>query len=174
MEQKKATFAGGCFWCMQPPFDQLEGVLKTIVGYIGGHTKDPTYQTICTGTTGHTEAIEILFDPQKISYTQLLNVFWTNINPTTLNQQFADIGTQYRTAIFYHSDEQQKYALASKQKLEESEKFQLPIVTEISPVSIFYKAEEHHQNYYQKESNHYNLYKHGSGRVAFLEYMKKN
>jgi peptide methionine sulfoxide reductase msrA/msrB len=164
-----ATFAGGCFWCMQPAFDSTKGVVITRVGYIGGHTNNPTYDDICTGKTGHAEAIEIQFDPQKVNYSQLLDIFWRNIDPTTLNQQFADRGTQYRTAIFYHSEEQKKQAEESKQSIEKSKKFSSPIVTEITKASVFYPAEDYHQKYYEKNVLHYNFYKVGSGRDAYLK-----
>lgn len=164
-----ATFAGGCFWCMQPAFDSAKGVVITRVGYIGGHTNNPTYDDICTGKTGHAEAIEIQFDPQKINYSQLLEIFWRNIDPTTLNQQFADRGTQYRTAIFYHSEEQKRQAEESKKSLEKSKKFSSPIVTEITRASVFYPAEDYHQKYYEKNVLHYNFYKVGSGRDAYLK-----
>ena len=166
---EKATFAGGCFWCLEPPFDKLEGVVSTTPGYTGGHKKDPTYAEVSEGTTGHAEAVEIEFDPGQISYSKLLEVFWRNIDPTTLNQQFADEGTQYRTAIFYHHEEQKRLAEASKQKLEKSDVFGGPIVTEILPAKEFYPAEEYHQEYYKKNSISYKMYKMGSGRDAYLK-----
>lgn len=166
---KKATFAGGCFWCMEPPFDQLQGVEATITGYTGGKTANPTYQEVSTGKTGHAEAIQILFDPEIISYAELLEVFWTNIDPTTKNRQFADRGSQYRTAIFYHDEEQKELAIKSKQKLESSGKFDSPIVTEIVPAGEFYRAEEYHQDYYLKNPLHYNNYKIGSGRAGYIK-----
>lgn len=169
-----ATFAGGCFWCMQPSFDAMEGVLSAVVGYMGGQTDNPTYDDICTGTTGHAEVIQITFDPHTVSYSQLLNIFWMNIDPTTLNQQFADTGTQYRTAIFYHSDEQKNTAEESKEKLNQSELFEQTIVTEITPASTFYKGEEYHQDYYKKNPLHYNRYKQGSGRSGYIEAMYGN
>ncbi len=165
----KATFAGGCFWCMQPPYDELEGVVSTTVGYTGGAKKNPTYEEVSSGTTGHAEAVEITYDPSKISYEALLEAFWKNIDPTTQNRQFADIGTQYRTAIFYHDEEQKRLALASKEGLEKSGKFKGPIVTEIVPASVFYPAEDYHQDYYKKCPVPYNLYKVGSGRAQFLK-----
>jgi methionine-S-sulfoxide reductase len=170
MQSEKATFAGGCFWCMQDPFDQWlkKGVLATEVGYTGGSPSNPTYQEICTGKTGHAEAIQITFDPGQITYVELLNIFWKNIDPTTVNQQFNDHGSQYRTAIFYHNSEQKKQALESKEKLEKSGKFTSRIVTEITPASIFYVAEEYHQKYYEKNTFSYKLYKKGSGRERFI------
>ncbi len=169
--QERATFAGGCFWCMEPPYGKLKGVISTRVGYTGGHARNPTYEEVCSGTTGHAEAIEILYDPEQISYEELLDVFWHNIDPTATNRQFADRGTQYRTAIFYHSEEQKRLAVASREALEHSGKFSKPIVTEILPASQFFPAEDYHQKYYKKNPVHYNLYKVGSGREAFIQEM---
>jgi methionine-S-sulfoxide reductase len=166
---EKATFAGGCFWCMQPPYDNLPGVVSTTVGYAGGSVKNPTYEQVSMGKTGHAEAVQIVFDPSKTSYAQLLDVFWKNINPTTLNRQFADTGSQYRTAIFYHDEAQQKVAIESKEKLQKSGKFDNPIVTEIVPVKEFYPAEEYHQNFYKNHPLRYNSYKVGSGREGYLK-----
>jgi len=166
---EKATFAGGCFWCMEPPYAKLSGVHQSIVGYTGGLKKDPTYEEVCSGTTGHAEAVEIHFDPKLISYKELLAVFWQNINPTEINKQFADEGSQYRTAVFYHNDEQKKLAEASKKELEASGKFKQPIVTQIVPAAIFYPAEEYHQAYYQKSPTHYKMYRIGSGREGYLQ-----
>ncbi len=170
---QKATFAGGCFWCMQGPFDFLDGVISTMVGYIGGNIENPSYEEVSTGITGHFEAVEVLYDPQKISYKELLEVFWRNIDPTTRNQQFADRGSQYRTAIFYHNEEQKKLAERSKSKLEKSGKFDKPIVTEIVEATSFYPAEDYHQDYYKKNPFRYEMYKHGSGRTRFVERMWK-
>jgi len=171
MPQKteKATFAGGCFWCMQPPYDHLAGVLSVKVGYTGGHKDHPTYEEVCTGTTGHAEAAEITYDPSKVTYDQLLDVFWRNIDPTTVNAQFADHGDQYRTAIFYHSAEQKRLAEASRERLDKSGKFKDPIVTEIVRASAFWPAEDYHQQYYVKCPLRYKAYKAGSGRTAFTE-----
>ena len=166
---EKATFAGGCFWCMQPPYDKLKGVVSTTVGYTGGTKPKPTYEEVCAGKTGHAEAVEIAYDPARVGYSELLDVFWKNINPTTLNQQFADAGTQYRTAIFYHNEEQKRLAVASKEKVEKSGKFDRPIVTEIVPASTFYPAEETHQAYYKKCPLPYQFYKTGSGREGYLK-----
>ncbi len=173
MQVEKATFAGGCFWCMQDPFDRWlkKGVLATEVGYTGGSNANPTYQDVCSGETGHAEAIQITFDPTLISYPQLLDLFWKNIDPTTVDQQFADHGSQYRTAIFYHNSEQKKLALESKEALEKSGKFSSPLVTEISPASVFYKAEDYHQKYYERNATHYKLYKKGSGRESYIHQM---
>ena len=166
---EKATFAGGCFWCMQPPFDKLPGVVSTTVGYAGGKKKNPAYEEVSSGTTGHCESIEIIYDSSKVTYPELLDVFWRNIDPTTPNRQFADAGTQYRTAIFYHNEEQKQQALASKEKLGKSDKFDKPIVTEITPADEFYPAEEYHQKYYLKNSIRYKFYRFGSGRDTYLQ-----
>lgn len=166
---EKATFGGGCFWCMEPPFDAQEGVFSTTAGYMGGHLKNPTYEEVCTGNTGHAEVIQVLFDPKKVSYEKLLDIFWRNIDPTTKNRQFADRGSQYRTVIFYHSPEQKKRAEKSKQELSESGKFDSPIVTEIVEASDFYPAEDYHQEYYRKNTMHYKMYRRGSGRESYLE-----
>ncbi|NLG18774.1 MAG: peptide-methionine (S)-S-oxide reductase MsrA [Fibrobacter sp.] len=170
---EKATFAGGCFWCMQGPFDATEGVISTDVGYTGGTKENPSYEEVSTGKTGHAEAIEIIFDPEKVSYKELIEIFWQNIDPTTQNQQFADKGTQYRTAIFYHDQKQKELAEKSKIELQKSGMFDKPIVTEIVPASKFYSAEEYHQEYYLKNPEHYQRYKVGSGRSAFIERMWK-
>ena len=164
-----ATFAGGCFWCMQPPFEHLKGVIKVTAGYTGGNAPKPTYEQVSAGTTGHYEAVQVLYDPHLINYKGLLEVFWRNINPTDELGQFADKGTQYRTAIFYHSEEQKLAALESKSALGISGKFKKPIVTKIQPASAFYPAEEYHQDYYLKNPVRYNLYKKGSGRESFIE-----
>ena len=166
---EKAVFAGGCFWCMQPVFDSMEGVISTRVGYSGGTQENPAYEEVCSGKTGHTEAIQIEYDPSKAGYQELLEVFWQNIDPTTPNQQFADVGTQYRTAIFYQSDEQKRVAEESKKQLEQSGRYQKPIVTEIVPASLFYPAEDYHQRYYKKNPVRYQLYKKGSGRESYLK-----
>lgn len=165
----KATFAGGCFWCMQPPYEGMKGVSKVTVGYTGGKKPNPTYEETCSGKTGHAEAVEIIFDPHQLSYQQLLDVFWKNIDPTTKNAQFADKGSQYRTAIFYHDPEQQRFAEASKDVLQKSGKFKSPIVTEIVPASTFYPAEDYHQQYYKKCPLRYQGYRAGSGRQSYLE-----
>jgi methionine-S-sulfoxide reductase len=166
---EKATFAGGCFWCMQAIFDKIKGVVSTNVGYTDGHKEHPTYEEVCSGKTGHTEAIEILYDPSQVTYEELLDIFWKNIEPTMLNRQFVDFGTQYRTAIFYHNEEQKRFAEASKEKLERSGKFYKPIVTEIKPASTFYKAEEYHQQYYKKNPIRYEFYEAHSGRNQHLK-----
>jgi peptide-methionine (S)-S-oxide reductase len=166
---EKATFAGGCFWCMEPPFDELPGVISTTSGYTGGRTKNPTYEEVSAGSTGHAEAVEIVYDPAKITYARLLDVFWKNIDPITPNRQFCDVGTQYRAAIYYHNDEQKRMAEESKKALESSGRFKQPIVTEIAAVSPFYRAEEYHQDYYKKNPIRFNFYKYGCGRARRLE-----
>ena len=166
---EKATFAGGCFWCMQAVFDKVKGVVFTTVGYAGGHSKNPTYEEVCSGSTGHAEAIEILYDLSQVTYKELLDIFWRNIEPTMLNRQFVDFGTQYRTIIFYQNEEQKRLAEVSKQELEKSRKFYRPIVTEILPASVFYKAEEYHQQYYKKNPIRYDFYEAHSGRSQYLK-----
>ncbi len=165
----KATFAGGCFWCMVHPFDELPGVVSVTSGYTGGTKKKPNYEEVSAGTTGHAESVEIVFDPTKISYEKLLDVFWHNIDPTTKDREFCDTGHQYRTAIFYHDENQKRLAEASKQALEKSKPFPGPIVTEIVPASIFYPAEEYHQNYYKKNPIRYKYYRWGCGRDKRLQ-----
>lgn len=164
-----ATFAGGCFWCMQPPFDKLKGVLSTSVGYAGGPEKNPTYKQVAYGRTGHTEAIQVIYDPRKVSYQKLLKVFWQNINPTQVNGQFYDRGRQYRTAIFFHSAKQRKQALATKALLNKSGCFKKPIAVEITKAGPFYHAEKYHQKYYKKKPYHYKRYRIGSGRDAYIK-----
>ena len=165
----KATFAGGCFWCMEPPYDKLDGVIATISGYIGGKKLNPTYQEVSAGTTGHAEAVEVEYDPKKVSYEKLLDVFWHNIDPTQKDAQFCDHGTQYRSAIFVHNDEQKKLADASKAALMKSKPFKGDIVTEIVPATTFYPAEDYHQDYYMKNPVRYKLYRTGCGRDARLK-----
>jgi len=171
---EKATLAGGCFWCLEPPYDNLEGVFSTQVGYTGGHVQNPTYEQVTTGQTGHAEAIEVLFDPKLITYKEVLDTFWRFINPTQLNQQFYDTGSQYRTAIFYHSDKQKIIAEASKKALSKSGRFKDPIVTEIVPADTFYRAEEYHQKYYLKSRQRYKSYHDASGRDAYREKIWKS
>lgn len=167
-KQEKATFAGGCFWCMEHPFETLKGVISTTSGYTGGHKENPTYEEVSAGTTGHAEAVEVIYDPTQVSYAKLLDVFWMNIDPTVTNRQFVDVGSQYRAAIFYHNEEQKKLAEESKEQLDKSGRFDKPIVTEITPASVFYPAEEYHQDYYNKNPIRYKLYRYGSGRDQFL------
>lgn len=147
---EKATFAAGCFWGVEANFRRVKGVIATAVGYTGGNFEDPTYEDVCTGRTGHAEAVDILFDPAVVGYAQLLEVFWNIHDPTTANRQGPDIGTQYRSAIFYHDQEQKNTAIASKERAQNSGKFKRPIVTEIVPASAFYRAEEYHQQYFEK------------------------
>lgn len=168
-ETKKAIFAGGCFWCMQPPYDNARGVVKTVVGYTGGSADDATYEKVSAHRTQHRESIEVTYDPTQITYDQLLDIFWRNINPTQADGQFHDIGLSYQAAIFYGTDEEKKAAEASKEKLAKSGKFVRPIVTEILPAKPFFPAEEYHQKYYLKNRADYDLYHVGSGRVSFLE-----
>lgn len=166
---KSAVFAGGCFWCMQPPYDQLDGVISSTVGYTGGDKPSPTYEEVSSGTTGHVEAIRIVFDPAKTSYRELLRIFWQSIDPTDPGGQFADKGSQYLTAIFYEDEEQKKEAEDSKRELVSSARFKRPIATAILPAKPFYPAEDYHQQYYKKNAIHYKLYRSGSGRSGFLE-----
>jgi glutaredoxin-like YruB-family protein len=171
MEKKlmKATFAGGCFWCMQPPFQQTEGVIEAVSGYAGGSKVNPSYEEVSSGTTGHLESVQVTYDPEKVSYEKLLGVFWTQIDPTDPEGQFADKGSQYRTAIFYHDEEQKRVAESSKKKLDDSGKFKKPVATGIRPFTTFYPAEEYHQNYAQKKPREYEQYKKYSGRESFIE-----
>jgi peptide methionine sulfoxide reductase msrA/msrB len=171
---EQATFAGGCFWCMVSPFDEQPGIIEIVSGYTGGHTKNPTYEEVCSNTTGHYEAVQITFDPDVFPYRKLLELFWQQIDPTDAGGQFNDRGSSYKTAIFYHNDVQREQAEASKSELENSGRFQQPIVTEILPASPFYKAEEKHQQYYKKNPFHYNLYREGSGRSRFIRENWKN
>jgi methionine-S-sulfoxide reductase len=166
---QEAIFAGGCFWCMEPPYDDLPGVISTTVGYTGGNVPNPSYEEVGSGTTGHAEAVKIVFDSTKTHYTDLLKVFWRNIDPTNPLGQFADYGSQYRTAIFYLNEKQKEQALYSRKELEASGMFDKPIVTEIVPASTFYPAEEYHQEFYKKNPLRYNSYKVGSGRAGFLK-----
>jgi len=163
-----ATFAGGCFWCMEPPYDKLDGVIATVSGYTGGSKVDPTYQEVSAGGTGHTEAVQITYDPAKVSYERLLEVFWQNVDPLDAGGQFCDRGSQYRTGIFVHDEEQQRLAEASRQALTDSGRFQQPIVTEIVAAGPFYPAEDYHQDYYEKNPIRYKFYRWNCGRDARL------
>ncbi|WP_026689586.1 peptide-methionine (S)-S-oxide reductase MsrA [Alteribacter aurantiacus] len=165
---KKATFAGGCFWCMVSPFDEQPGIEKIVAGYTGGKTENPTYREVCTNTTGHLEAVQITYDPDVFKYEKLLELYWSQIDPTDPGGQFHDRGESYKTAIFFHDDEQKKLAEQSREKLAASGKFKKPICTEIRPASVFFEAEEYHQDYYKKNPTHYNMYRKGSGRADFL------
>ena len=168
-QTETAIFAGGCFWCMEPPFEKLDGVLSVISGYTGGDVENPTYQEVSAGGTGHAEAVKIVYDPQKVSYEDLLEVFWMNIDPTDGEGQFVDRGSQYRSAIFYLDEEQKRLAEASKERLEKSDRFDQPVVTEIAPASTFYQAEEYHQDYYKENPIRYKFYRFRSGRDQFLD-----
>lgn len=164
---KTAVFAGGCFWCIQPAFDKAPGVIKTTVGYCGGTEPNPTYDLVGSEKTNYRESIQIIYDPAKISYDQLLDIYWKQIDPTQSDGQFTDIGPSYRAAIFYGSDEEKKIAEMSKEKLGQSGKFKKPIVTELLPAMKFYPAEDYHQKYYQQNPEHFEAFEHGSGRVSF-------
>jgi len=165
----KATFAGGCFWCVEADFDKVAGVISTTSGYIGGTVANPTYQQVTTKSTGHAEAVEILFDPSKVSYAQLLEKFWRTIDPTTQDRQFCDSGSPYRTAIFTHDAAQAAAVQASLAALEKSKPFKEPIVTQVVPAGPFYVAEDYHQDYYKKNPVRYNYYRTSCGRDARLE-----
>lgn len=166
---EKAIFAGGCFWCMVKPFDQWPGVVSVTSGYTGGQEVNPTYMQVAQGLTGHTEAVEIIYDPDQISYNQLLEIYWNSMDPTDADGQFADRGPSYRPVIFYTSESQRQQAQVSKEALEASGRFSRPIVVPIEPAMPFYPAEDYHQDYYLKNPKHYQLYAYGSGRVPFLE-----
>jgi peptide-methionine (S)-S-oxide reductase len=163
-----AIFAGGCFWCMEPPYDELPGVSATISGYTGGRKVNPTYEEVSSGTTGHAEAVEVIYDPKKVSYEKLLDVFWHNVDPTVKDRQFCDSGNQYRTAIFYSDEAQRQAAQASREALEKSKPFREPIVTAIEMAGTFYPAEDYHQDFYKKNPVRYKLYRTGCGRDARL------
>jgi peptide-methionine (S)-S-oxide reductase len=163
----KATFAGGCFWCMEPPFDKLDGVVSTTSGYTGGQKKNPSYKEVSSGGTGHAEAVEIVYDPKKVSYQKLLDVFWKNIDPLARDRQFCDVGTQYRSAIFVHDEAQKRLAEASRAEVQK--RFKQGIATEIVPAAKFYPAEEYHQDYYEKNPVRYKFYRSGCGRDRRLE-----
>jgi len=166
---EKATFAGGCFWCMVPPFEKIEGVHEVISGYAGGEKINPTYEEVSSGATGHLESIEVIYDPAKVTYQQLLEVFWRQVNPTDDGGQFVDRGSSYKTAIFYHSEEQRKLAEESKQKLARSGRFDKPIVTPIRAAGPFYRAEDYHQDYWKKNPVRYKFYRFNAGRDQYLE-----
>ncbi len=166
---ERATFAGGCFWCMEPPFEKVDGVREVISGYTGGYDRDPTYEEVSSGTTGHLEAVQVIYDPDRVAYSELLEVFWRQIDPTDAEGSFVDRGPQYRSAIFYHDDEQRRLAEVSKEELEKSGRYEAPIVTGIIAFDKFYRAEEYHQDYYKKNPVRYKFYRYGSGRDQFLE-----
>ncbi|WP_153721267.1 peptide-methionine (S)-S-oxide reductase MsrA [Sporosarcina cascadiensis] len=169
MATQYATFAGGCFWCMVKPFDLYNGVHSVTSGYTGGHKANPTYEEVCSNTTGHREAVQIEFDDEIISYPELLNIFWQVIDPTDAGGQFGDRGESYKSAVYTHSPEQQREAEESKNELQASGKFNSPVVTEILPAHPFYPAEEYHQQYYEKNPGHYERYSVGSGRAGFIQ-----
>lgn len=166
---EKAIFAGGCFWCMVQPFDSLPGIESVVSGYTGGHVENPTYKQVTSGTTGHTEAVEITYDPEQISYEELVEIYWRQTDPTDAGGQFADRGDSYRAVIFYNNVVQKEIAEASKQRLQESGRFEEPIVTKIEEAKPFYPAEDYHQDFYKKEQAHYKRYSVGSGRAGFIE-----
>ena len=165
----KAYFAGGCFWCMEEVFEKVEGVLSATSGYMGGTVSNPTYEEVSAGRTGHAESVEVVYDPAKVSYQKLLDVFWHNVDPITPNAQFCDHGSQYRSAIFFQTDEEKRASDASKQAIEQSRRFTEPIVTQIVVTSKFYPAEEYHQDFYKKNPVRYKLYKYNCGRAQRLE-----
>lgn len=169
MALEKATFAGGCFWCMVPPFGKLDGVSEVISGYTGGHKENPTYEEVSSGTTGHVEAIQVTYDPSKLSYEKLLDVFWRQIDPTDPSGQFVDRGSQYRSVVFYETPLQKALAEKSRDELQRSGRFKKPVVTEILPAGKFYKAEQYHQDYHRKNPLRYKFYRYNSGRDQFLK-----
>lgn len=168
-ERESAIFAGGCFWCMEHPFDELPGVISTTSGYVGGFKDNPTYEEVSAGRTGHTEAVQIIFDPRLVSYKTLLDVYWRNSDPTTANRQFCDVGTQYRPGIFYLSDAQKKVAEAAKAALTENKPFKQDVVTEVTAAGQFWAAEDYHQDYYLKNPVRYTFYRYNCGRDQRLE-----
>lgn len=166
---KTAVFAGGCFWCMVKPFDSLAGIEQVLSGYTGGHVENPTYEEVCSGTTGHTEAVEITYDPSKMSYEELVNIYWQQTDPTDASGQFADRGDSYRPVIFYENAEEKAIAEQSKRELDASGRFTKPIVVSIEEKETFYPAEDYHQDFYKKNNAHYTRYRKGSGRDDFLD-----
>ena len=167
-DRARAIFAGGCFWCMEPAFDRVDGVLSTTSGYVGGHRDDPTYAEVSAGTTGHAESVEVVFDPARVTYEKLLDVFWHNVDPLAAGRQFCDVGEQYRSAIFYLDEAQQRAAEASRAALEKSGRLHGRIATEILPAGRFWPAEDYHQDYYRKNPVRYHYYRWGCGRDARL------
>ena len=168
-EQAKAVFAGGCFWCMEEAFEKVEGVVSVTSGYMGGKKTNPTYEEVSAGGTGHAESVEVVYDPAKVSYQKLLDHFWKNVDPLIPNAQFCDHGTQYRSAIFYGSEQEKRLAEVSKQAIEQAKRFREPIATEIVMASRFYPAEDYHQDFYKKNPIRYKFYKHNCGRAQRLE-----
>jgi peptide methionine sulfoxide reductase msrA/msrB len=169
MNLEKATFAGGCFWCMEPPFEKMDGVKEVISGYTGGHKANPTYKEVSADTTGHAEVVEVIYDPSKVTYEKLLDIFWRQIDPTDKGGQFVDRGSSYRTAIFFHNDKQKQLAEMSRVDIERSGRYDKPVVTEIVPALVFYRAEEYHQDYYKKNPIRYKFYRYNSGRDQYLK-----
>ena len=165
----KAYFAGGCFWCMEEAFEQVEGVIEVVSGYMGGTVANPSYEQVSGGSTGHAESVEVSYDPAKVSYQKLLDVFWRNVDPITPNAQFCDHGSQYRSAVFYGTDEEQRLTAESKAAIERSKRFSAPIVTQVVKASVFYPAEDYHQDFYKKNPLRYKSYKFGCGRARRLE-----
>jgi peptide-methionine (S)-S-oxide reductase len=165
----KAYFAGGCFWCMEEAFEKVDGVIAVVSGYMGGTVANPTYEQVSAGRTGHAESIEVSYDPSKVTYQKLLDAFWRNVDPVTPNAQFCDHGSQYRSVVFYSSNEEKRQAEESKQAIEQSKRLPAPIVTQVAQVSTFYQAEEYHQDYYKKNPLRYKYYKYGCGRIQRLE-----
>ena len=168
-EPAKAYFAGGCFWCMEEAFEKVEGVIAVVSGYMGGTVQNPSYEDVSSGRTGHAESVEVLYDPSKVTYNQLLEAFWRNVDPITANAQFCDHGTQYRAAIFYQNDQEKRFAEESKQAIEQSKQLNRPIVTQIVMASRFYAAEEYHQDFYKKNPIRYKFYKYNCGRAQRLD-----
>lgn len=164
-----ATFAGGCFWCVESDFEKVDGVVEVVPGYTGGHKENPTYEEVSSGSTGHVESVQVVYDPARVSYRDLLEVFWRHVDPTDPGGQFVDRGSQYKSVIFYHNDEQKRVAQESKEALENSGRFRKPIVTEIRPYETFYQAEEYHKDYYKTHPLRYRFYRHSSGRDQFLQ-----
>ncbi|MDH4153193.1 MAG: peptide-methionine (S)-S-oxide reductase MsrA [Nitrospira sp.] len=165
----KAYFAGGCFWCMEEAFEKVEGVGSVVSGYMGGTVANPTYEDVSAGRTGHAESVEVTYDPTKVTYQKLLDAFWHNVDPLTPNAQFCDHGTQYRSAIFYSSEEEKRQAEESRTTIEQAKTFPAPIVTQLVPAATFYPAEDYHQDYYKKNPLRYKYYKYGCGRANRLE-----
>lgn len=168
-EPAKAYFAGGCFWCMEEAFEKVDGVIAVVSGYMGGTVQNPNYEEVSSGRTGHAESVEVLYDPSKVTYNQLLEIFWRNVDPITANAQFCDHGTQYRAAIFYQNEQEKRFAEESKQAIEQAKHFKQPITTQIVMASKFYTAEEYHQDFYKKNPIRYKFYKYNCGRAQRLE-----
>jgi peptide-methionine (S)-S-oxide reductase len=168
-EPAKAYFAGGCFWCMEEAFEKVDGVIAAVSGYMGGTVQNPSYEEVSSGRTGHAESVEVLYDPSKVTYNQLLEAFWRNVDPITPNAQFCDHGTQYRAAIFYQNDQERRFAEESKQAIEQSKRFNQPVVTQVVMASQFYTAEEYHQDFYKKNPIRYKFYKYNCGRAQRLD-----